>query len=315
MVPAGRLRGLDHRMIGCGLGGAAGCRAVLDDLHVGAAFARRLSDKLLDFGPRVFLALAGDHAAVEQKLAGIWYDIVGMAARSAGHGEACCAAKIMGADAQVAVMHVDQAQQGRCLQDGVDALVGHSGMGGPASDPHQWAHAAFVRGDRGARCRFSNDAVIDDGRGFGIGLRAKAGRFFIRHKCADQGARPVGPARDQNAHGLQHGDQRAFGIATAAAEELAASLAQAERIGGPAVAGGHHIDMGVEGEGWAGPVLEHGNDIGAPGQDIDGLGTAAHGGQLGNDQARGFRLAARRVLGVDGNEAVEAGFQPGFVRT
>ena len=69
----------DDRVIGCGLGRPAGGGTILDDLHLGAAFACGIGHQGFDFVPHPVFALAGDHAPVEQELAILRHHIVGMA--------------------------------------------------------------------------------------------------------------------------------------------------------------------------------------------------------------------------------------------
>ncbi|MNE92315.1 hypothetical protein D3C80_1900250 [compost metagenome] len=71
---------------------------------------------------------------------------------------------------------------------------------------------------RGVRRRFADHHVIDMCRGFAdVKLRAFAGDFFIGDENRHQRAAPVIPVGGEPAHGFDHGDQRAFGIAGTAA--------------------------------------------------------------------------------------------------
>ena len=72
------------RLIGLGFGRAAGGRPVFDDLGVDPVHGLRLGEQPRELRAHVVLALARDHAAVEQQLAGFRHDIVGMAAMACG---------------------------------------------------------------------------------------------------------------------------------------------------------------------------------------------------------------------------------------
>ena len=104
---------------------------------------------------------------------------------------------------------------------------------------------------------------------------------------------PAAAVLRQPAHGLQHRRHRSLGVAGAAAVEPAAALAQHERIAGPPGAGGHHVDVRVEGEGRARAVVEHTDDVGAAGHDVGGVGSKPHAGHGGLQPLRRLQLAAR----------------------
>jgi hypothetical protein len=146
-------------------------------------------------------------------------------------------------------------------------------------------------------------------------LGAQTLGFLVGHEYADQGARPPGAPGDQAAHRFQHGHQRTLCVAGAAREKPGAVLAQAEGIARPAVARRDDVEMRVEGEGRAGPVLENARDIDPARLEFDGFRPAAHGLQLGQDELRRFPFAARRVLRVETHEIVERRLQAaGFGR-
>ena len=63
--------------------------------------------------------------------------------------------------------------------------------------------------------------------------------------------------------------------------------------------------MRVEGKAGAGAVVEPRDDIRAALRERPDLCDEAEAVELGSEQRRGFGLAARRILGVDGDETFE----------
>ena len=138
--------------------------------------------------------------------------------------------------------------------------------------------------------------------------------LLVGDEDAHQGAGPAVLGGDQKPHGFQHGDHRALGIAGAAAVKQAALLAQGKGIAGPAFAGGHHVDMGVEGECGARAVFENARHIAAARHDLDRVGAAAHALKFCQNARGCLELAARRVLRVEADQLGQQRFQRRFFK-
>ena len=111
--------------------------------------------------------------------------------------------------------------------------------------------------------------------------------------------------RGEQTAGFDHSHNRALGVASASAEELAVALRQTKRIARPTATDGNGVHMRVESETGAVAVVEPADDIRAAIRKGTNLCREADGLELGVKESSGLRLPAGRVLRVDGDEPLE----------
>ena len=111
MMPASILAGDDDRMVVGSLGRTPGGGTEFRDLHGRAGLLSSARHKGRDLSLHGILALAGDHAAVEQQLAAVGNDVVCNTGRRACDGEARVADEGVVAPLDALVLGRDGAQQ------------------------------------------------------------------------------------------------------------------------------------------------------------------------------------------------------------
>src|SRR5262249_27469600 len=103
---------------------------------------------------------------------------------------------------------------------------------------------------------------------------------------------------------------RAFGIAGAAPVQAIARAREPKRIAAPALAGRHHVDMGIECEGRTGPVVDQADRIAPAGHDLGRIGPKTHRGHLALDPAPRRVLAAGWILRIHLDQPFEPADDP-----
>jgi hypothetical protein len=112
----------------------------------------------------------------------------------------------------------------------------------------------------------------------------------------------VVPLRREEPPCLGHGDDRSFGVTSAAAEQLAVALREMKRIAAPAAADRNGVHMRVEGETGSVAVVDTPDDIGAAVRNGTNLRREADRFELGREESGGLDLPPWRVLRVDRHE-------------
>ena len=134
-----------------------------------------------------------------------------------------------------------------------------------AIDAHPRPQAALVCDDRAVRGGLADDSIVDPRARRSEMLCALARRFLVGNEDAKQRPGPARAVGAQEAHGLDHSDERPLSVASAAPIKLPVRLAQREGIGRPALAGGDDVQVRIKREGRSRAIIEPRHDIAAAG--------------------------------------------------
>src|SRR5262249_19555352 len=126
-----------------------------------------------------------------------------------------------------------------------------------------------------------------------------AGDLLVRHENTKHRSTPVRPSGLEHVHGLNHGYQRALGVASAASVELAAAFAKLERIAGPPFSRWYDIDMRVERKDWPSAIVQPGRYVDPSGLIFVERNGPAFRPQMRRQKVCGITLVPRRIFRIE----------------